>query len=134
MHSKTTSLYRHYDKQGRLLYVGVSLDAFSRFLQHGRATAEVARMDVETFQTRRDALRAERKAIESENPLHNVQHARAAPRVKGRTSMLSVRVPNELMDGIDEACRDGLFRDRTEAVVKTLSEILRKHDMIDDAP
>jgi hypothetical protein len=76
--SGATSLYRHFDGAGRLLYVGVSLDAVARLGRHVRFaawTAEIARVDVERFPTREAALAAERAAIKAERPLHNIIHA-----------------------------------------------------------
>lgn len=125
------NLYRHFDKRGRLLYVGVSLNAFNRFLQHEKR-AEVSRMDIETFVTRRDALRAERVAVIKEKPLYNALHAKAVPRDTVGSSMLSVRIPNRLFNALDEATTECRFRDRTDAVVTLLSEALRHRDMIDD--
>lgn len=127
-----TSLYRHYDKAGRLLYAGVSLSAFDRFLQHSKRNALVARMDIETFPTRREALQAERKAIIQEKPVYNVQHARATPRPAHGSSMLSVRVPNKILNALDMLQANAPFHSRTDAIITLLSEGLRNHDMIDD--
>ncbi|MFL9917390.1 DUF5710 domain-containing protein [Paraburkholderia fungorum] len=69
-------LYRHYDAAGRLLYVGISLNAYVRLAQHmvGADWASLAvRMDVETFDTWEAAHSVEREAIRLENPLYNVQ-------------------------------------------------------------
>jgi hypothetical protein len=127
-----TNLYRHFDKAGRLLYAGVSLSAFDRFLQHGKRTVTVARMDIETFATRREALQAERRAVMQEKPLYNIQHARAVPRPAGGSSMLSVRIPNRLLNALDELQAEKPFNSRTDALVTLLSEGLRNHDIIDD--
>ena len=128
-----TNLYRHFDKAGRLLYAGVSLSAFNRFLQHGKRSVPVARMDIETFPTRRDALRAEREAISREKPLFNVQHARATPRPVSGNSMLSVRIPNKILNALDVLQAEGSFSSRTDVIVSLLSEGLRNHDIIDEA-
>jgi excisionase family DNA binding protein len=75
---RQTALYRHFDASGRLLYLGISLNHLSRLSEH-RADAHwfrsIARIDVEWFDTRSKAERAERKAIKSERPLHNICHA-----------------------------------------------------------
>lgn len=73
-----TKLYRHFDAEGRLLYVGISLGVLHRLAQHmnGSHWAEgIARVEVESFPTRGAALAAERTAIRTEQPLHNVVHA-----------------------------------------------------------
>lgn len=70
-------LYRHFDCEGRLLYVGISLNALNRLAEH-KQTAEwfwrIARVEVTAYATRRSALKAERLAIQREKPLHNVKH------------------------------------------------------------
>jgi hypothetical protein len=72
----TTQLYRHFDAEGRLLYVGISLSAIHRLAQH-KKTAEwhknIAKVTVETFETREAALLAETIAIQKENPIYNKQ-------------------------------------------------------------
>ncbi len=70
------NLYRHFDKDGRLLYVGVSLSALSRLAQHRDAShwfQEIASVKIEVFEDRKAALAAERDAIVKENPLHNLK-------------------------------------------------------------
>lgn len=70
-----TELYRHYDSNGDLLYVGISLSAVARLAQH-RCEAHwfeyIARVDIEPFPTREAALEAEARAIAEESPKHNV--------------------------------------------------------------
>lgn len=78
---RPTDLYRFYDSQGTLLYVGISLGAAQRASQH-RADKEwwpqVARMDVQHLGnvTRPEAEAIERQAIVDERPKHNVVHNR----------------------------------------------------------
>lgn len=72
-------LYRHFDAEGRLLYVGISLSAVFRLSQHKSVShwvPEIARVTIENFPSREDAIKAERAAIRSEKPLHNKAHAR----------------------------------------------------------
>lgn len=73
-----TALYRHFDKDGRLLYVGISLNAVARLAQH-RGVAHwfrsIARIEIEWHPTREDACAAEIEAIREELPMHNVIHA-----------------------------------------------------------
>jgi hypothetical protein len=75
-HSRPTfSLYRHFDNAGRLLYVGISLNAFHRLAQHKQHShwfSRVAHVEIERFPTRMAALLAERAAIRDEKPLHNI--------------------------------------------------------------
>lgn len=68
-----TELYRHYDAAGRLLYVGISLDATVR-LQGHRVKSWfdlVSFITIERFSTRTEALTAERDAILKEEPEFN---------------------------------------------------------------
>ncbi len=69
-------LYRHFNKDGVLLYVGATSNALLRIDQH-RSTApwygEISRVEIEHFATRREAIHAEEVAIEKELPLHNKQ-------------------------------------------------------------
>lgn len=70
-------LYRFYNKDERLLYVGISLSAATRASQHRTQKPwwpDVARMDVEHLATREAALGAERRAIWAEHPMHNIAH------------------------------------------------------------
>jgi predicted GIY-YIG superfamily endonuclease len=70
-----TALYRHFDADGALLYVGISLDALRRIQQHGSQSAwfpYVQRVEIAWFDSRNEALKAERMAVESENPRHNI--------------------------------------------------------------
>jgi prophage regulatory protein len=72
-----TDLYRAYSSDDTLLYVGISYDAISRLRQHGKAAdwvEQVHRVTIERFETRERALAAERFAIQTERPLHNIIH------------------------------------------------------------
>jgi GIY-YIG catalytic domain-containing protein len=72
------ALYRHFDADGTLLYVGISLSALNRLGQH-KQNAEwfdkIARVAIEKFPTRAAALEAEHNAIKEEKPLYNVAFA-----------------------------------------------------------
>ncbi len=71
-------LYRHYDTDGNLLYVGVSHSTIVRLMGHKCTSAwfdQITTIKIERFDCREDALRAERKAIETESPLHNVKNS-----------------------------------------------------------
>jgi hypothetical protein len=71
-------LYRHFDAEGTLLYVGISISALNRLAGHrGRAPWywNIARVEVTRYATRRESLDAEREAVKTERPLFNIQHA-----------------------------------------------------------
>lgn len=77
MKETKTALYRHFDSSGKLLYVGISLSAVHRLSRHGSSPwyADIARVDIQHFETRADAMEAELIAIKTENPLFNKMHA-----------------------------------------------------------
>lgn len=68
------SLYRLYDEEGVLLYVGVTSNLWQRLRAHaGRDWwNKVARTTVEWIATREEGLKAEARAIEDERPLYNI--------------------------------------------------------------
>ena len=76
-----TALYRHFNSVGRLLYVGISLDAVRRLMQHRQMKAwytQIAKIELQWFDTRPEALRAERDAIKREHPLFNIAFSQDA--------------------------------------------------------
>lgn len=78
-----TALYRHLDKNGRLLYVGISLDATARLKDHMHVSSwkgDIAMVVISWFETRKEALDAEKKAIVNERPLYNKVHGVDKPK------------------------------------------------------
>lgn len=74
---ETISLYRFYDKDGDLLYVGQSVDPFARATQHMSSHHDfwfhdVATITIEKIEGREAAKEAELKAISEEGPKYNV--------------------------------------------------------------
>lgn len=85
MSDTRTSLYRHFSADGSLLYVGVSLSWPMRTKAHSRGAewfSQIAKVTLEHFPTREEALAAERAAIVSEKPKFNVIHNRPRVSVK----------------------------------------------------
>ena len=73
--SDECQLYRHYDNEENLLYVGISLSAFERFRAHkmnSKWANKVSKMTVEYFSSRKEASDAEKEAILIEKPLYNI--------------------------------------------------------------
>jgi len=69
-------LYRHFDSNDKLLYVGVSLNAINRLSQHRDVSewfTDIAKVTIEQFPNRQEVLDAETKAIQNENPKYNIQ-------------------------------------------------------------
>lgn len=90
-----TALYRHFDADGKLLYVGISNDALRRLLQHKDRShwfETIAQVDIEWLGGRETALAAEAIAIAKECPAWNV----ARPAAAGRRSWPSASATNEV--------------------------------------
>jgi hypothetical protein len=70
-----TELYRHYDVDGNLLYVGISLSAVQRLANHRSNSHwydQVDTVKIERHPSRKAAEAAELEAIRTEKLLHNV--------------------------------------------------------------
>ena len=73
--SAITYLYRSFDRDGRLLYVGISVSPATRLGSHVLTAPwwPLARtITIEPFLSRESAGDAETKAIREEHPIHNV--------------------------------------------------------------
>lgn len=73
-----TALYRYFDSNGDLLYVGISVDPDTRWKSHLYSRAEWPRLATsrtdEWFNTRETAEAAEIVAIKTERPRFNASH------------------------------------------------------------
>lgn len=70
-----TALYRHYDAEGRLLYVGITDCLSARDKQHREVAAwhkDVVRSETQWCVSRQHAAALERVAIRFERPVYNV--------------------------------------------------------------
>lgn len=75
--SRHTSLYRFFDSNGSLLYVGISFDLPTRWVDHSSSKPWWHCVDtatIEHYPDRGTAEAAERHAIKTENPAWNVLH------------------------------------------------------------
>jgi hypothetical protein len=90
---KMQQLYRLYDADGTLLYIGISYSAIARYAQHKADKpwiGDVCRIEIETHDvSRAEILEIERRAIIEERPQHNVVHSTA-------------KAPDEIPDGVAE--------------------------------
>lgn len=70
------AVYRYFNATGGLLYVGLSMDPRQRHHTHVATKkpwlADVASQTIEWFATRAEASDAEQRAIDTENPMHNI--------------------------------------------------------------
>ena len=79
---RRTALYRLFDIEGRLLYVGIAFDPQTRWHGHSSTKSwwnEVDRREVEWHDTRSRALGAEAEAILNEAPLYNIAGTEEPP-------------------------------------------------------
>jgi hypothetical protein len=73
--STPTDLYRHYNDKNELLYVGISLSALYRLLQHRKSSSwynAIRTITIEHFKDRQAAEDAEKQAIILEKPKYNI--------------------------------------------------------------
>jgi predicted GIY-YIG superfamily endonuclease len=73
--AEKTILYRYFDAEENLLYVGITRDQSKRFSSHNRQSKWMpmaVRCTLEHFETRAEAKAAETIAIQNENPVHNI--------------------------------------------------------------
>ncbi|WP_101791054.1 hypothetical protein [Nonomuraea indica] len=73
----TTALYRYYDQQDRLLYVGITDALMERISSHIKSSSWMdfaSRSTIDRHPTRKAAETAEREAIKAERPLFNSMH------------------------------------------------------------
>lgn len=98
-------LYRFYDKDNRLLYVGMSLHAAKRASQHRRDKPwwnDVARMDVDHHDiTEHELRRLESEAIYNDSPPHNGKRGRPP-----EGERVEFRLPAELLARVDQAAAE----------------------------
>ena len=104
--TEATSLYRHYDAQGALLYVGMSLNAVGRLANHKSVAPwfrKINRVTIEHYASRKAALEAERLAILAEKPLYNVQFNAVVNPPPPRDCMVSItmRLDPELIQVVE---------------------------------
>jgi excinuclease UvrABC nuclease subunit len=74
---KRTYVYRLFDNEGRLIYVGCSHDPESRIYMHRHKAwwaPQIDRIKLKVFPDRQAAIEAEAKAIKEENPRWNINH------------------------------------------------------------
>jgi predicted GIY-YIG superfamily endonuclease len=85
--SEPCSVYRHYDSDDRLLYVGIARNPKRRRYQHACTASwgrSIARTVTVNLPTKAEALAMEERAIAFEQPIHNKRRPfRPLARIKG---------------------------------------------------
>lgn len=92
-------LYRHYDKDGKLLYVGVSNNFEFRTQSHRYTSVwyeQIVRFTVDIYEDRKSVLKAEDLAIKNEEPLYNRPPGKKLPRPMGTDKVFILRLPRDL--------------------------------------
>jgi hypothetical protein len=130
MEMTTTSLYRHFNATGVLLYVGIATDHHIRFRSHLKLSEwkdKIATVTVERFSTRAEAEAAEVAAIQTEEPLYNSCHQRKGSRGDVLRWVFRQSDKDDLEDLIDDCNSDEPEDYRTECLesLKGLCEKLR---------
>jgi hypothetical protein len=89
---RPAAVYRLYDANDALLYVGMSLSVGSRLSIH-RSKApwrgDVDREEITWYRSAADARSAEARAIAEEHPVHNVQQGRVIPGLGGPDAVIT---------------------------------------------
>jgi hypothetical protein len=109
---KKTSLYRHFDKDVNLLYVGIAYNPLIRLDGHRRQSSwfhDIASIRVEWYPSRKIAEMYEDEAIKSEDPIYNIKgkpgkmgttiqtvRGRASSRNGGSISYTSMELPRSV--------------------------------------
>lgn len=118
----TTALYRFFDENGDLLYVGISVRPWTRWKEHNAQKNwidEVENITLERYATRSEALAAEREAIIAEDPRYNIQHSvRRNPTVVDR--LVITVLCSECGDSIGDD--DGYLEVDLQAVERNIEE------------
>lgn len=142
---KRCELYRHFDKNGQLLYVGIAWTSVERLMNGHRSNShwfnDIVRIEIERFETREDARKAELEAIDKEKPVHNIvtkancgistRKAETRARIKSATDELRAlgfwvdsRSCLSVVEGALEAVRAGDANLRTDQVRPLLTRRL----------
>lgn len=81
--TERTALYRFFNAEDVLLYVGITKNFGQRWINHASSKpwwTEAQRHTAEWFETRCDAAAAEKRAVVDERPKYNIVHKPKAPR------------------------------------------------------
>lgn len=128
--SDQTDLYRYFDNNGRLLYVGISFSAIARACQHKSNSdwfGSISHMTVEKYQTREDASKAEIEAIQNEKPIYNKTFVKS--KIGRKCFDCGNRTPDEKGEWEDELwlCHDCLARSYDESMREYMACIDRSN-------
>lgn len=124
-----TALYRFFNADGALLYVGITEHLGIRWNTHAKKQPwwpQVARQTVDWHETRALAEKAETAAIKAEQPKYNIIHVPKPPKPKRKqntdrhTPLRPLRIPDDEWEALGKAVGD---RERT----RLIREYIRWH-------
>lgn len=111
-------LYRHFDEQGELLYIGISLSAMARLGQHKRTSEwvdQISTMTIEKYNSREELKVAEKLAVAHEKPKYNIKLQAKERSNKKRTRRQDERF---ISSCIEEFGSEDMFRKSVSKVSK----------------
>lgn len=111
-------LYRMFDTNGDLLYVGITMDVESRFRDHRREKQwwpEVRTITLEHFSDRATLKSAEQAAILREQPMFNVQNRTPLKPPRPGDPQRTVAVPEDQWQQFGRTA-DALNTDRSKLI------------------
>lgn len=113
------ALYRHYDKDGRLLYVGITNDPGQRWEQHQGKNwwHHVDTTKIERYPDRAAVESAETAAIKAERPWWNITHNDSMLRYRSKCGKAADKF-EELCAELNVTIDDVLFEMRFSAEIK----------------
>jgi predicted GIY-YIG superfamily endonuclease len=126
-----TVLYRYFDADNRLLYVGISDSWSRRAEQHKRQShwfPQMVRLETEWHEDRAAACAAETKAIRTESPLHNGRRPPVSEEAPGGMMTTAIHIRRDHW----ELLRRAAFARATTAggrasVSAVLTDLIERH-------
>lgn len=115
--SERTAVYRFFNGDGTLIYVGVTNDIPTRWRHHAKNKPwwpEVVEQRATWYPTREAALAVEDQVIVAESPTYNINSSPG----QGPTPIRMIRMSDELWEAFGEVCK---------AMGTTRSRKLREH-------
>ncbi len=139
---KTFCLYRHYDKDGKLLYIGRSNSFFNRNSQHKTKSywfKKICNINIEHFKNRNELIFIEEKSIKEEKPLYNIFLQKVVEEKRNHNTFiffvknkklrsLGIEAPEQLMEitGRKKTLCRGILKDRIQISKKVAEKIKAK--------
>lgn len=114
--TERVAIYRLFDCDDALLYIGVAVDPRERWHGHSVEKSwwpQVTRKEVTWHDTRVSAEQAEAKAIKSERPRFNVEHSSTRQRGDGQADLRGITTKVRYTRISDDDWRDLLAAART---------------------